>query len=125
MADIKRYVLVGTGSRAEIYIHALVKNYCEVGELVALCDVSAGRMQVYAEWAAQHGVQLRRYLAVEFDRMVSECRPCTVVVTSKDCTHDQYIVRAMEMGCDVITEKPMAMHPGDLQEHGSTVPGCV
>ena len=115
MADKKRYVLVGTGSRSEIYIQALVKDYCEVSELVALCDISAGRMQVYAEWAAHYGVQVRTYLAGEFDRMLSECRPCTVIVTSKDSTHDQYIVRAMEMGCDVITEKPMTMHEDKCQ----------
>jgi len=30
-----------------------------------------------------------------------------VIVTTKDCYHDKYIVRAMELGCDVITEKPM------------------
>ncbi len=29
------------------------------------------------------------------------------IVTSMDATHDEYICRAMELGCDVITEKPM------------------
>ncbi|MGC9347739.1 MAG: Gfo/Idh/MocA family protein, partial [Anaerolineae bacterium] len=33
--------------------------------------------------------------------------PDTVIVTTKDCFHDKYVVRAMELGCDVITEKPM------------------
>jgi predicted dehydrogenase len=30
-----------------------------------------------------------------------------VIVTTKDSFHDVYMVRAMELGCDVITEKPM------------------
>jgi predicted dehydrogenase len=30
-----------------------------------------------------------------------------VIVTTIDATHNEYIVRAMEAGCDVITEKPM------------------
>ena len=39
--------------------------------------------------------------------MVRETRPDVVIVTTKDATHDQYIIRAMELGCDVMTEKPM------------------
>ena len=31
----------------------------------------------------------------------------TVIVTTIDRTHHRYIVRAMEAGCDCITEKPM------------------
>ena len=30
-----------------------------------------------------------------------------MIVTTVDATHHQYIIRAMELGCDVITEKPM------------------
>jgi predicted dehydrogenase len=32
-----------------------------------------------------------------------------VIVTSIDRTHHTYIIRAMELGCDVITEKPMTI----------------
>ena len=115
MSGKKRYALVGTGGRSEIYIQALVKDFREVGELVALCDISPGRTQVYAEWAAQYGVHVKTYLAEDFDRMIAECQPQTIIVTSKDSTHDQYIVRAMEMGCDVITEKPMTIHEEKCQ----------
>jgi predicted dehydrogenase len=48
-------------------------------------------------------------LPEQFDQMIAECRPDTVIVTSKDSTHDAYICRAMELGCDVITEKPMTI----------------
>ncbi|MCS7338957.1 MAG: Gfo/Idh/MocA family oxidoreductase, partial [Verrucomicrobiae bacterium] len=41
--------------------------------------------------------------------MIRETRPDTVIVTTKDSAHDAYIVRAMELGCDVITEKPMTI----------------
>ncbi len=37
-----------------------------------------------------------------------------VIVTSMDCTHDQYIIRAMELGCDVITEKPVTIDAGKI-----------
>jgi predicted dehydrogenase len=39
--------------------------------------------------------------------MVRATRPDTVIVTTRDCFHDLYIMRAMELGCDTITEKPM------------------
>jgi len=48
-------------------------------------------------------------LAAEFDRMVREMSPDVVIVTSMDCTHHQYIIRAMELGCDAISEKPMTI----------------
>jgi hypothetical protein len=40
----KRYALVGTGSRASMFLDALATTYRDVGELVALCDVSQTRM---------------------------------------------------------------------------------
>ena len=39
--------------------------------------------------------------------MIRETRPDYVIVTTVDATHDDYIVRALDLGCDVITEKPM------------------
>jgi predicted dehydrogenase len=39
-----------------------------------------------------------------------------VIVTSIDRTHHRYIVRAMELGCDVISEKPMTVDEVKCQE---------
>ncbi len=39
--------------------------------------------------------------------MVTETHPDVVVVTTVDATHHLYIARAMDLGCDVVTEKPM------------------
>ncbi len=52
---------------------------------------------------------LPTYLAADFDRMVAEAQPDTVIVTTIDAAHHLYITRAMELGCDVITEKPMTV----------------
>ena len=45
----------------------------------------------------------------EFDKMIEEQKPDVVIVTSIDRTHHRYIKRAMELGCDVISEKPMTI----------------
>ena len=44
-----------------------------------------------------------------FEEMIRTVKPDAIVVTSIDRTHHHYIVRAMELGCDVISEKPMTV----------------
>jgi predicted dehydrogenase len=39
--------------------------------------------------------------------MLSEVKPDALIVTTKDGTHHEQIIRALKFGCDVITEKPM------------------
>lgn len=104
----KRYAVVGTGSRARMYQDAVNKTYAEHCEMVGYCDNNAGRLKLAQERAReQTGKDVPLFDAKDFDRMVREQKPDVVIVTSKDSTHDKYIVRAMELGCDVMTEKPM------------------
>ena len=49
------------------------------------------------------------FSADDFDRMVEQTRPDCVIVTTVDAFHHQYIIRAMELGCDAVTEKPMTI----------------
>ena len=44
MAQRKKYVLVGTGGRAEFFYGALAKHYLETAELTAFCDINQTRM---------------------------------------------------------------------------------
>ena len=106
----KKYVLVGAGNRASMYINALTTDYADVGELLALCDTNQCRMDYWNTRIAANGKKsLPTYKAFDFDRMVREQKPDMVIVTSIDRTHHKYICRAMELGCDVITEKPMTI----------------
>lgn len=109
MTNKKRYALVGTGSRAGMFVDAITKTYCDVAELVAFCDLSQTRMNWYNSQLQQDTGHepVATYLAPDFERMITETNPDVVIVTTIDATHHQYIVRAMKLGCDVITEKPM------------------
>jgi len=49
------------------------------------------------------------YHAESFDKMIRERKPDSVIVCSPDFTHHIYISRAMRLGCDVISEKPMTI----------------
>ncbi|MGC9468499.1 MAG: Gfo/Idh/MocA family oxidoreductase [Anaerolineae bacterium] len=103
----QRYVQVGLGGRSRMYFNAVLHRYSDSSEMVGVCDINEGRVQLAVEEAAAAGVDVKGYPAHKFDQMIEETKPDTVIVTTKDCYHDAYIVRGMELGCDVITEKPM------------------
>ena len=109
MNEHKRYAIVGTGSRAGMFVKAITQTYREVAELVAFCDLSQTRMDWYnAQLLEQLDMTARpTYHADQFEQMIAETKPECVIVTTIDATHHTYITRAMALGCDVISEKPL------------------
>ena len=103
---MKNYCIVGVGGRAlEMFIKDLISRYSDVAALTGLCDINAGRLELGKKVA---GEQVRTFL--DFDEMLDSV-PCDIViVTTRDSLHDEYIVRAMRRGKDVITEKPMTIN---------------
>ena len=106
-----RYAIVGAGSRHEMYREALVDEPIDPSnELVALCDVSAARLALSrARIQEAGGPDVGCYGPADFERMIAERQPHVVIVTTPDFVHDEFIVRALRAGCDVITEKPMTI----------------
>ncbi|MBR2036761.1 MAG: Gfo/Idh/MocA family oxidoreductase [Lachnospiraceae bacterium] len=105
-----RYAQVGTGGRAAFFYRAVAGDYKDTSEMVAFCDVNQTRMDYSNDYLESLGAKrVPTYKHYEFDKMIEEIKPDCVIVTSVDRTHDQYIIRAMELGCDVITEKPMTI----------------
>jgi predicted dehydrogenase len=49
------------------------------------------------------------YHAEQFEQMIKEQRADCAIVTTTDSAHDDYIVRALRNGCDVVTEKPITI----------------
>lgn len=111
MAERKRYAVVGLGSRSRMFTTALLKDYRDHTQLVAFCDVNQTRMDYYNQYYAEtlDAPPVPTYKATDFERMLAEQRVDCIIVTSIDRTHHRYIIRAMELGCDVITEKPMTI----------------
>lgn len=101
-----RYVQVGLGGRAKMFRDAILNDFHERNELLAVCDRNAGRAALAIR---QSGRQLPGYGAEQFEQMIREQKPDCVIVTTMDATHDDYLCRAMELGCDVMTEKPMTI----------------
>jgi predicted dehydrogenase len=104
-----RYAIVGTGSRATMYVDAICGRHARHCDLVALCDTSSVRIAYHNQrLARQFGrAKVPGYDAGQYASMLAEQRPDVVIVTTVDAFHHQYIVTAMEHGCDVVSEKPM------------------
>ncbi len=111
----RKYVIVGVGSRSRMYLTAITKTFAEGNELVAICDTNPGRLDVAAKFVAPNGGKPKKYLAADFDKMLKETKPDCVIVTCPDAFHDDYIVRALDAGCDCITEKPLTTTPEKAQ----------
>lgn len=112
----RRYAIVGTGSRSRFYQGAIEKNYADTCELVGLCDLNAGRLELARQRSVTNGAKAPpAYAHTDFEKMIRETMPDIVIVTTMDATHDDYIVRALEAGCDVVTEKPMTTTAAKVQ----------
>lgn len=104
----RRYAIVGLGSRHDVYQDGIETTHARWAELVAVCDSNPGRVELARRRSARNRAPAPAgYIAADFDRMLRECRPDVVIVTTTDSSHHHYLVRAMEAGCDTITEKPM------------------
>nr|WP_255465817.1 Gfo/Idh/MocA family oxidoreductase [Cellulomonas sp. APG4] len=107
---MRRYAVVGTGHRAQMYIEALLGPHADVGEIAAWCEPNPARAAYYDELvaAARPGADApARYEPDQLEKMIDVEGVQTVVVTSPDHTHADVVARAMAAGADVVLEKPM------------------
>lgn len=109
MDKITTYAVVGLGGRSRMYLEAAGTTYSATSRLVALCDSNRGRLELAAALPAVAPSAPRLYSDKDFERLIAETKPDIVIVVCQDSFHDTYVCRAMELGCDVITEKPMTI----------------
>ncbi|MBL9204685.1 MAG: Gfo/Idh/MocA family oxidoreductase [Opitutaceae bacterium] len=102
-----RVSFVGVGHRATRFIDELASS--KSADLVGFCDISATRMAAHNRWLVEkHGhPAVATFGADQFEEMIRSTRSNLVVVATVDSHHDEYIVRALKLGCHVVTEKPM------------------
>jgi predicted dehydrogenase len=114
----RRYAFVGTGSRVQMYLGALLGTHADAGYPVAFCDTNEVRMAYHDRIVTEAlpGTTVPHYAAEDFDSMVQRERPDVVVVTSPDATHAGYVSRALRLGMDVVVEKPMTTDVEGLRQ---------
>ena len=100
---MKKYVQVGCGYRGTFsYAVPLVQQYSDVAELCGVYDINPKRAALISDYT---GKEIPVY--DDFEKMLEQVKPDTVIVTPKDCAHDEYIIKALKAGCNVISEKPL------------------
>jgi predicted dehydrogenase len=98
-----RLALVGTGMRGTLtWGIPVAKGYGDIVEFVGLCDINSKRVKV-----AQEMIGTSAPVFTDFDLMVKQTKPDTVMVTTPCGSHYRHIIRGMELGLNVITEKAM------------------
>jgi predicted dehydrogenase len=118
---MKTYVIIGLGGRSMMFKDALTVHFKNNSKLLAICDNNLGRLKYSEQGLLTLGVKVKSYHSDDFGRMLVEQKPQTVIVCTKDSTHDDYICRSLEAGCDVITEKPMTIDKKRCQRIIDTV----
>jgi len=100
-----RLALVGTGVRGtSFWGKRLIDTYNDLVEFVGLCDINSGRLEYGKRFI---GANCPTF--TDFDEMMRTVKPDMLMVTTVDSTHDEFIVKGLEMGVDVLTEKPMTI----------------
>ena len=79
-------------------------------ELVALCDINPLRAE-----RARNVICSNAPIYTSIEETMAVTKPELVIVTTRDSTHDDIIVAALESGADVITEKPMTTTPEKIR----------
>lgn len=98
-----RLALVGTGIRGcTFWGKRIVEMYGDIAEFVGICDINPGRVEFAKGYM---GVNCPTY--IDFDKMMQETKPDMLIVTTVDATHHAFIIKGMEYGADVVTEKPL------------------
>lgn len=98
-----KVVLVGTGVRGtSFWGRRLVEQYPDILEFVGLSDINPGRLEYAKEY-----MKVDCPTFINFEEMVNQTQPDLVIVTTKDSTHHEFIIKGLQMGCDVLTEKPL------------------
>ena len=98
----KKYALAGASTRGLfMFAMPLYEHYGHTAEIVGIYDVNKGRSQYTASQCGNPKVY------DDFDGMLQKAKPDIVIVTTVDAYHDEYIIRSLKAGCNVITEKPM------------------
>ena len=102
-AKKKRYAMVGTGDRgSSMWGIDVLRNYSDYVEFVGLCDKNKGRVETVQKMM---GVSCPTF--TNFEEMMRTVKPEVLIVTTMCSTHNEFIIKGMEMGADIISEKPL------------------
>jgi predicted dehydrogenase len=100
---MKKYVFAGASSRAfHTFAIPLKRDFSNIVSLAGIYDINPTRSEIV-------GKECDIPVYYDFDEMLKSTKPDAVIVTTVDAYHHEYVIKALEAGCDAITEKPMTI----------------
>ncbi|MDH5396947.1 MAG: Gfo/Idh/MocA family oxidoreductase [Cyclobacteriaceae bacterium] len=107
-----KVALVGTGVRgSSFWGKRLVDQYSDILEFVGISDINPGRLAYAKKYM---GVKCETY--INCDEMLAQAKPDLLIVTTKDSYHHEYIIKGLNAGIDVLTEKPLTTDERKCQD---------
>ena len=106
---MKRLVIVGASNRGySMFASKIFKNHGDTAKIVGIYDPNHVRSEYYRDTTFGD-----MNIYSDFDTMLDTEHPDAVIVTTVDCCHHEYIIRALDRGYDVYSEKPMTITEGN------------
>lgn len=103
-----KVALVGVGGISGAHIPAWEER--RDAELVALCDIRAEQMEKYKN----------KHCYTDFDEMLKNERIDILDICLPTYLHAEFVIKAMNMGINVICEKPVSLNAADVARVYST-----
>jgi len=102
---MKRYALVGAGVRGWLMFGSRLADgrYRDHAEFVGIYDPNMTRAKFVSEKCGVVPIY------DTFENMLQNSGADVIIVTTVDCHHHEYIIKAFDAGLEVISEKPMTM----------------
>ncbi len=98
-----RLALIGTGVRGcSMFGRDVMRVYKDQVEFVGLSDKNEGRLRYGKEFIGADCP-----LFADADEMLAKTKPDVLIVTTMDSTHHEFIIKGLNAGINVISEKPM------------------
>lgn len=108
MTSRTRYALIGTGSRAQMYLEAMTGVHADSAELVAWADPNPGRLDWnQARFFTGRSDVPQRFAPDRVTEIIRTHHVDRVIITAPDYAHADLVVATLDGGADVIVEKPL------------------
>lgn len=118
MASKVRVSMVGCGQIAT-HLHVPDYAFCPEAEIVALCDLIPAKAKALAErWAPNAKIY------TDYRKMLKEVQPDAVTVALPNYLHAPVTIAALEAGCHVNVEKPMACSSAEAEKMIAAAKRC-
>lgn len=117
----RRYAIVGTGHRSQLYLDAILGPHAEVAELVAVADTNTFRAERARARSAVDGARVAIVDPARLAHAIASLRIDRVIITTPDFLHADVIETAVRAGADVVVEKPLTIDADGCRRIGRAV----